>query len=248
MFELQQVSIVAALLGGLISFLSPCVLPMLPAYVGYLTGTSLNDLEQAPEASYRWLALTRSLGFICGFTVVFIVLGASASLLGKLLGSYRYLLRQIGGVLIFFFGLHLTGLLPIKWLYYQKRPEVTLGPKGFFSAMVMGMAFAAGWTPCVGPILSAILLYAGASGTVGQGMLLLAIYSLGLGVPFLLTALAINRFLLLFRRFSRYLGYVTLFSGALLMGMGLLVFVNKMQVINQYFYFLSDLEKLLLGQ
>ncbi len=179
--------------------------------------------------------------------MVFVLLGASASLIGKLLGSYRYLLRQIGGLLIFLFGLHLTGLLPIKWLYYEKRPEIAQGPKGFFSAMVMGMAFAAGWTPCVGPILSAILLYAGANGTVGQGMLLLGVYSLGLGVPFLLTALAINRFIRLFQRFACYLPYVTLFSGALLMGMGILVFVNKMAVLNQYFYFLSDLEKLLLG-
>ena len=143
--EPQQISLLIALAGGLISFLSPCVLPMIPAYVGYLTGSSLADLEETTTAEFRVLALSRSLGVIFGFTVIFVVLGASASLIGKFLGEYRPLMRQVGGILVFLFGLHMTGLLPIKFLYYEKRLEMTSGSRGFLSATLMGLAFAAGW-------------------------------------------------------------------------------------------------------
>lgn len=244
--ETQQISLLIALVGGIISFLSPCVLPMIPAYVGYLTGASLTDLEETSTSEFRAVALSRSLGFIFGFTVIFVVLGASASLIGKFLGQYRPLLRQVGGILVFLFGLHMTGLLPIKFLYYEKRPDITPGSRSFLSATLMGLAFGAGWSPCVGPVLSAILLYAGASGTVGQGMLLLAVYSLGLGVPFVVTALAIGRFNALFQRFSRYLPYLSVISGALLMVMGMLIFTNKLRMLNQYFYFIGTLEQILL--
>jgi cytochrome c-type biogenesis protein len=244
--EYQQVSLLVAFGGGVISFLSPCVLPMIPAYIGFITGSSLTDIEETSSAKFRALALYRSLGFVFGFTVVFVALGATASLLGRFLAPFRPLLRNIGGIVVFLFGLHLTGLLPIKWLYYDKRLEINPGSRSFLSATLMGVAFGAGWSPCVGPILSVILLYAGTSGTVGQGMQLLAAYSLGLGVPFLATALAIGWFTALLKRFSRYLPYVTIFSGALLMVMGILIFTNKLGWLNRYFYFIGNLEQLIL--
>lgn len=240
--ESQQVSILVALAAGVVSFLSPCVLPMVPAYVGYLTGTSITDLEQNFSIRTRTLALVRALGFVFGFSLIFVALGASASLIGRFLGTYRYLLRWAGGGLIFLFGLHMTGLMPIKFLYYEKRADIMPGSRGFLSAMLMGMAFAAGWTPCVGPVLSAILLYAGTGGLVGQGMLLLAVYSLGLGVPFILTAVAIDRFSGFFARFSRWLAYVSVISGGLLMAMGILILLNKLTFLNTYFFSSNSLE------
>ncbi|HEX3032029.1 MAG TPA: cytochrome c biogenesis protein CcdA [Bacillota bacterium] len=232
----QQLSWAIAFLGGVVSFLSPCVLPMFPAYISYLTGASLGDMGSGEWYRHRRVTVYRSLAFIIGFTLVFVLLGATASLVGKLLGQHRYLLQRIGGVIIFLFGLHLAGLLPLKFLYYEKR--ITLkkeAGQGFTASVLMGMAFAAGWSPCVGPILSGILLYAGSSSTVGQGMVLLLMYSLGLSLPFFITALAIHKFLPLLGRFSPFLPYVSAVGGGLLMLMGLLVFTNQLAQLNQYF-------------
>ncbi|HEX3032973.1 MAG TPA: cytochrome c biogenesis protein CcdA [Bacillota bacterium] len=239
----QSINWQIALAGGVISFLSPCVLPMVPAYVGYLTGTSLEELETGGAQGYKRLVLMRSLGFILGFSLIFMALGASAGAIGGLLQDYRPLLRKVGGVLIFVFGLHVSGIMPIRFLYFEKRSQPGSQPGGFISSVLMGVAFAAGWSPCVGPILVGILVYIGASATVTQGTIFLAIYSLGLAVPFLLTGLAISRFFPLFARFAPYLKYVSLISGGLLMLMGLLIFSNQLGQLNQYFDFFSNLEQ-----
>lgn len=230
-----------AFAGGMVSFLSPCVLPMIPAYVGYLTGASIEELERGGAQGYKRLVLSRSLGFILGFSIIFMALGASAGVIGGLLQDYRTLLRQAGGILIFVFGLHVSGIFPIKLLYFENRRQPGKSSGGVVAAMLMGMAFAAGWSPCVGPILVAILVYVSASATATQGIVFLGIYSLGLAVPFLITALAISRFFPLFSRFAPYMKYVSLVSGGLLMLMGLLVFFNQLGQLNQYFDFFGNI-------
>lgn len=202
----------------------------------------MEQLEQGGAQGYKRLVLVRSLGFILGFSIIFMALGASAGAIGGLLQDYRPLLRKIGGALIFVFGLHVSGIFPIRLLYFEKRRLPGGAPGGLIPSIVMGMAFAGGWSPCVGPILVGILVYIGASATVSQGMVFLAIYSLGLAAPFLITALAISSFFPLFARFSPYLKYVSLLAGGLLMLMGLLVFFNQLGQLNQYFDFFGNLE------
>jgi cytochrome c-type biogenesis protein len=229
-------SLLLAFSAGLLSFLSPCVLPLVPAYITYITGSAVAELNSGKA---RLHTVYKSLGFVLGFSLVFIAMGASITSIGKLLITNMDIFRKVGGTLIVLFGIHITGLFKIKTLYYEKRlvPFEKLSKN--ISSVFIGMAFAAGWTPCVGPILASILIYAGSMETISMGILLLTAYSLGLAVPFILTAYAIGSFSAFFKRISRHLNTISIVSGVLLIIMGVLIFTNKISILSQYFDFFN---------
>src|SRR5947209_2496755 len=237
---MADLSPVAAFVAGTVSFLSPCVLPLVPGYVSLISGTTVDELQQEQKKNLFSGVMLKSAAFILGFSVVFIALGAAATKIGQITKSYHSILSIVAGIVIIVFGLHLTGLLQIKALYADKRLHSITGGKSMWGAFVVGFAFAFGWTPCIGPILSAILALAAAQGTVQRGIALLAIYSLGLAVPFLLTSLGIERFLAFYSRFRSHLHTVEVGSGALLIVIGLLIGFNKFTAFNQYFGFLNN--------
>lgn len=216
-----NVTILAALLAGLVSFLSPCVLPLVPPYLVYLAGASFERLADAePEPAVRRETVAAALLFVAGFSTVFVALGASASLVGALVRAYSDVLATIAGVVIIVMGLHFLGLTRIGLLYRQKRMEIPK-PVGLWGAYVMGLAFAFGWTPCIGPILAAILAVAASEATVAKGAGLLAVYSLGLGIPFVLAAFAVEPFAAFLARFRRHVAHVERVMGGLLVLTGL---------------------------
>ena len=230
------ISTLISFLAGLLSFLSPCVLPLVPAYVSYITGISFNELiNPQAKGKIRRITFINSLLFILGFSLVFITLGASATFIGKLLSYYIHIIRKIGSVFIIAFGLYLTGVYKLNFLSQERRVNIEINPRGYLSSILIGITFAAGWTPCVGPILASILLYASFSETTGTGIYLLIIYSLGLAVPFLITALAITTFLNVFKRMTKYIRYINLISGLLLIAMGILLFSDYLQLLSNYF-------------
>lgn len=233
---MDNVSFLVAFSAGLLSFLSPCVLPLIPAYITYLTGTAIEEIDTGRA---KLSTLYKSIGFVLGFSIIFILMGASISSLGKLLAVNQNIFRKAGGILIIIFGLHTTGLFKIRLFYSEKRLFHLDESKKNASSVFMGMAFAAGWTPCIGPILSSILIYAGSMDTINKGIMLLIIYSLGLAIPFILTALAIGSFSKFFRKFSKYLPAISVISGILLIAMGILVFTNKINVLSRYFNFIK---------
>ena len=228
----------AAFLAGILSFLSPCVLPLVPGYVSLISGSSVDAL-QAPEQRVLGQVMRSSLMFIAGFSLVFILLGAVATSLGQFTRQYYPLLTRLAGALIILFGLHLTGILKIKALYADKRLHQVKGGSTAWGAFAVGFAFAFGWTPCIGPILATILAFAAAEDTVLKGTLLLAVYSLGLAVPFLLTSLGIDRFLSFYGRFRRHLHAVEVASGVLLIVIGLLVLTRHLTMLSGYLGFLN---------
>jgi cytochrome c-type biogenesis protein len=211
-----DVSYLAALIAGIVSFLSPCVLPLVPPYLVYLAGTSLERFEarEAEPRVKRETVMAAAL-FVLGFSTVFIALGASASVLGGLVRAYAQPLSIVAGILIIVMGLHFLGLTPIAWLYRQKRAQI-VQPVGLWGAYLMGLAFAFGWTPCIGPILAAILAVAASEQTVTKGASLLAVYSLGLGIPFIAAAFAVEPFAAFLARFKKYMHRVEQAMGALL--------------------------------
>ncbi|MBI4444173.1 MAG: cytochrome c biogenesis protein CcdA [Acidobacteria bacterium] len=233
------VSIVAAFSAGLISFLSPCVLPLVPGYISIVSGTSVDELKAADRTRVLRKVLLHSLLFIAGFSIVFISLGASATWLGQTLLSRMSLLYKVAGVIIIIFGLHLTGLLRIGFLYRDKRFHAAGKPATALGAFVIGLSFAFGWTPCIGPILAAILGLAASQQTVGAGITLLAVYSLGLAIPFLLTSLGINRFLRFYDRFRVHLRQVEVFSGVILILLGAMIYTNQFTRLSGYLSFLN---------
>lgn len=211
-----DVTILAALLAGLVSFLSPCVLPLVPPYLVYLAGTSLERLaDNDPRTGSMRDTVLAAFLFVCGFSTVFVALGASASVIGGVVRAYSAELAIIAGIAIIVMGLHFLGVFRIGFLYRQKRMEMAQ-PVGLWGAYAMGLAFAFGWTPCIGPILAAILAVAAAEQTVAKGAGLLAVYSLGLGIPFMLAALAIEPFAAFLVRFRRHLAKVERVMGGLL--------------------------------
>jgi cytochrome c-type biogenesis protein len=217
----ENVTILAAMLAGLVSFLSPCVLPLVPPYLVYLTGTSFERLADAePEPAVRRKTVLAALLFVGGFTTVFVALGASASLIGALLRAYSHLLAIVAGIAIMIMGLHFLGLTRIGLLQREKRLEIPK-PVGLWGAYVMGLAFAFGWTPCIGPILAAILAVAASEATVAKGAGLLAVYSLGLGIPFVLAAFAIEPFAAFLARFRRHIVHMERVMGGLLVLTGI---------------------------
>jgi cytochrome c-type biogenesis protein len=216
-----DVTILAALIAGLVSFLSPCVLPLVPPYLVYLAGTSLERLaDKEAEPRVKRETVAAALLFVLGFTTVFVALGASASVVGSLIRIYSGPLAIVAGIVIIVMGLHFLGLTPIALLHRQKRLQVAK-PVGLWGAYVMGLAFAFGWTPCIGPILTAILTVAASEQTVAKGASLLAVYSLGLGIPFIIAAFAIEPFAAFLARFRRHLRRVEQAMGALLVLTGL---------------------------
>ena len=229
---------VAAFLAGLISFLSPCVLPLVPGYVSLISGTGVEELKSQEARVLRKLMLN-SAAFILGFSVVFITLGAISTEVGQILARYKSLLAQLTGVVSILFGLHLTGLLRINALYADKRLHNVKGGSSALGAFAIGFAFAFGWTPCVGPILAVILGFAAAQDSLVKGVMLLAIYSLGLAVPFLLTSLGIERFLKFYSRFRAHMHAVEVASGGLLIALGVLLVLGRFTMISNYLSFLN---------
>jgi cytochrome c-type biogenesis protein len=229
LLRLSAPSFSLAFVAGLLSFLSPCVLPLIPSYVGFLTGLSLEELERR-----RGTALLHALWFVAGFSLIFMALGATASALGGLLLQYQVWLGRVGGVLVIAFGLYLLGVLRPAFLTRERRLQLARKPLGYVGSGVVGIAFGAAWTPCVGPILGAILTLAAAQASVGQGVVLLAVYALGLAVPFLITAYALDRFLVWFQRFRPYIVWVDRTAGALLVLLGVLLVTDRFTLIASY--------------
>jgi cytochrome c-type biogenesis protein len=228
----------AAFVAGLVSFLSPCVLPLVPGYVSLISGVGVEELKVQESQVLRKVMLN-SIAFIIGFSVVFVTLGALSTELGQLASQYKSTLARVAGVVIILFGLHLTGIMPIKALYADKRLHNVKGGSTPWGAFVVGFAFAFGWTPCVGPILGAILGLAAAQNSVTEGILLLTVYSLGLAVPFLLAALGIERFMKFYGGFRRHMHAVEVASGGLLMALGVLLVLGKFTLLARYFSFLN---------
>ncbi len=228
----------AAFLAGLLSFLSPCVLPLVPGYVSLISGASVDEL-QGTERKMLGTVMLHSITFILGFSFVFIALGAVATGLGQFFNEYHHILAKVAGAVIIIFGLHLTGLLKIKALYADKRLHDVKGSSTALGSFVVGFAFAFGWTPCIGPILAAILALAAEQDSVMKGVVLLSIYSAGLAVPFLLTSLGIDRFLGFYTRFRRHLHTVEVISGVLLIAVGVLIFMNNLKILSGYLSFLN---------
>jgi len=231
---MTEISIVVAAGAGVLSFLSPCVLPLVPSYISFVAGMSLQGLQEEKTARVRRAIFLNAVLFILGFSAVFIALGASFSLLGRaLLGSID-LVRKAGGILIILFGLFIAGILKLPFLMRERRLQLQERPAGYLGAVLVGAAFGAGWIPCVGPILGSILTLAGTSETAGRGVVLLSAYSLGLGVPFLLSALALNGFNRFFQRFRPYMRVVEVGAGFLLVLIGILLFTGYLTLLNSY--------------
>lgn len=210
--------IIQSLIAGFVSFASPCVLPLIPAYISYISGETLTELRSG-ETNYSKL-LFNSIAFVLGFSVVFILLGATATFLGKFLSRNKKTFELIAGLIIILFGLHTAQIVRFNFLSYEKKMKVNTNAPSLFKAFLMGFAFSFGWTPCVGPILGTILIMAGTHSQVIQGVILLTFYSLGLGIPFILTALAINKFFEAFKSIKKYFGQIEMFAGLLIIGIG----------------------------
>jgi cytochrome c-type biogenesis protein len=225
---------------GLLSFLSPCVLPLFPSYLSFVAGVSFEELQgSVANARTRRAILVNSLLFIGGFSLVFIALGAGATLLGQALVAYQDKIQRVGGLLVIVLGLYVAGWLRIPFLMREWRVELANRPAGYLGAFVVGITFAAGWTPCIGPILGSILTLASVSQTASTGVLMLAAYSLGLAIPFLISSLAIERFLVFFDRFKGYLPVVTRVSGVILIVLGLLLFFNYFATLSRLAFSLT---------
>lgn len=236
--ELEQVSLVFAFVAGLLSFLSPCVLPLVPAYIAHLTGTSL---EGSRVGRFRAVPFLHSLGFVAGFCLVFIALGVSVGLVGFILRDQMPLLSRVAGVILILFGLNLLGFVKIVALYRTKRLEYSPGGRvGYIRSFLIGATFSLGWTPCVGPILGAILTLAATSETVLSGAYLLVAYSLGLGVPFLAAGAALGSLGPYLQRLNRYARAISAISGLLLIGLGIFMFLGRMSDLNSYFGFFGQ--------
>ena len=231
----QDLSFYIAFAAGLLSFLSPCVLPLVPSYVVFITGLSFEELtHEHSRQKLRRVILTHSFLFILGFSVLFTALGASASLLGQFLSEYRDFIRILGGVLIILFGLFISGVFSLSFLQQEKKFHLQHKPLGYIGTFFVGVTFAAGWTPCVGPILSSILLYASTAENMYAGILLLLAYSLGLGIPFFICSLALNSFLAAFKKARRYIGLFTKIGGVLLILVGILLLTNSFVILNDW--------------
>ena len=230
--ETNNISMIGAFVAGLLSFLSPCVLPLIPSYITYITGLSFADLQaEHPTHKVRQQTIIHSLLFIAGFTCVFVLLGASASFLGDFLHEHKTAIRRIGGALIVIFGIHVSGFFDITMLLGEKRVTLHRKPAGYLGSFVVGIVFAAGWTPCIGPILATILAVAA---TEGRGVWLLLAYSMGLAIPFFLSSLALHQFLVFFRRFKKHIRLFEIFTGIVLVIVGILIFTNSLVVISRY--------------
>lgn len=229
----SALSFAVAFMAGLLSFLSPCVLPLIPAYLSFLTGLTATELSEEHRDTVS--IMVPALLFVVGFSLVFVGLGASASVLGQFLAQYRAVIERVAGVVVIAFGVLMLGFIKVPWLYGEARADMAEARSfGRGASLVMGMAFAAGWTPCVGPILGSILALAGSTGSAGQGALLLLAYSAGLGVPFLLVALLFGRAKPLLGWLNRYSLVINRVAGTLLIVVGLLIFTGRLSLLANY--------------
>jgi cytochrome c-type biogenesis protein len=229
-----SVGVLVAFGAGLFSFLSPCVLPLFPSYVSFITGMSVGDLTGDLTGAARRRVILHALAFVLGFSLVFVALGASFSAAGQFLLDYRGLIRQVGGALIVLFGLYIAGVFKLAAMGRTMQFQLREKPAGYLGSLVVGITFAIGWTPCVGPILGAILSLAGTAETVQRGIGLLIAYSAGLGLPFLLSALALGSFLKFFKRYRPLIPVMERAAGVLLVIVGVLVFTNYYVVLNSW--------------
>jgi cytochrome c-type biogenesis protein len=235
---MTDINFIVAFTSGVLSFLSPCVLPLVPSYLSFISGVSLEEMRSAQVAGQvRWRVISNSLAFIFGFSLVFISFGASASFLGSLFLGYRRFIRIAGGILIILVGVYLMGFLKIpvlgRYLQFQLN-HLKDKPVGYLGSVLIGLTFAVAWTPCVGPILGSILTLAGTSADINRGILLLATYAAGLAFPFFLSAVALNSFFLFFTGFRRYIHAVHMGAGFLLVVMGILLVTDYMTLLNTY--------------
>jgi cytochrome c-type biogenesis protein len=231
---MQDISFPLAFLAGILSFLSPCVLPLIPSYVSFITGISFKDLTVGVDRKrVHFLTMTNSLAFIAGFSSVFIGLGISSSAIGGFLFQYMDMIRIIGGVLVIIFGFFIAGFLKLDFLMREKKIHLSGKPAGYIGTFIVGMTFAAGWSPCIGPILGAILVYAGAKGSALYGFQLLAVYSLGMAIPFFLSALAINVFLSYSPKIAKFMRVIMIASGLLLIIFGVLLLTDQIRVFSR---------------
>src|SRR5437667_10643299 len=228
--QISLFNVVIAFAGGLLSFLSPCVLPLVPGYISLMSGVSIDHLKGANASASRRAVIANSLAFNAGLSVIFLALGGTAGLVGAAIINNIWV-RVIGGLVIIIFGLHLIGLLKIKYLYKDTRQFSSEKPRGMLGSLALGIAFAAGWTPCIGPILGGIIGLAATSGGWKGGLILSAFYSAGLAVPFLVTGLGINQFLSFYSKFRQHLHQVEVVSGLILIAVGLLVMSNRLTVL-----------------
>ncbi|UCE25806.1 MAG: cytochrome c biogenesis protein CcdA [Candidatus Zixiibacteriota bacterium] len=235
MFDQPTVEIPAAVFAGFLSFISPCVLPLIPGYLSFISGVSIEDLSTREKAgSHTWKVVINTVFFVLGFSLVFVLLGAGATKIGRLLQSNLDIFNKVAGVVVFLFGLHVAGLLKIKALNYEKRFHARQKSMGVLGSMAIGIAFAFGWTPCIGPILGAILTLAAQQGSINHGIMLLLFYSAGLGIPFILTALLFNYLIGAFGFIKRHFRAVEIISGSLLMIVGIMIFFNLLQRISTF--------------
>lgn len=226
------VAAVFAFGGGMASFFLPCVLPLVPAYLSFVSGVSIQDMKEMPSAASLRRVVGRTVAFILGFGTIYTAAGAAAGAVGEVLNSPRAV--QVAGIVLVLLGVHLTGLLKISAFYRERRFHVASRPASVIGAFLVGVVFAFGWSPCVGPVVAAILTLAGAQETVGRGVFLLALYSLGLGVPFLASAIAINLFLRVFERVKRWLSVIQIAGGVILIALGLLLALNRVDLLLGY--------------
>ncbi len=232
---MENISLFAAFLAGIVSFISPCVLPLIPMYISFISGLSLDEMRSDNDRK-RILkkVFISSILFVAGFSIIFIGLGASSTFLGKFLLSRISLLSKIAGVIIIILGLHVAGVFKIAFLNYEKKFHFKSKPVGLLGPLLAGLAFGFGWTPCVGPVLGTILLYSSSKDTVSQGISLLSMYSLGLGIPFIITGISINAFLSFLQRIKKYYRYIEIFIGTCLVIMGILILLNAFSIIAEY--------------
>lgn len=228
----EQVTLPLAFAAGLVSFVSPCVLPLIPAYVTYLTGSSL---EAAAGGEKRRLLLLNGVFFVLGFTIVFVLMGMSASAIGRLLTEHMGIVRRVGGVIVIMFGLYMMGLLQLLVLDRERRLHAPVRSPGPLNSLLLGATFSAGWTPCIGPVLASVLLLAGTTGTAAQGAVLLLSYAAGMAVPFLLLTLSLDRMGVVLKKLMPYTGRIRVVSGVLLVVLGIMLYTNSFVLLNSYF-------------
>lgn len=220
----EPVTILVAFVAGMLSFLSPCVLPLMPSYISYITGITFGELtQQVLPKRVRFLTVIHSLLFIAGFTAVFVLLGASFTFLGSLLSRYQDMIKKAGGIIVILLGLHIAGVINLSFLQREKKFEINARPLGFLGSFLVGATFSLGWTPCVGPILSSILILSSTADEIGKGIALLLSYSLGLGLPFFLSSLLINNFLAYFNKVKGYLRIISIISGLFIIIIGVMI-------------------------
>ena len=233
---MEQITLISAFIAGILSFFSPCILPLIPSYISFITGITFSSVESIEKTEISYSTILNSLFFIAGFSFVFIVFGAAASTAGQIFMNYRDLIRLLGGLLIIIFALFIIGVIKIPFLNFEAKFHLKSKPVGYFGSFAAGIVFSAGWTPCVGPILGSILVLAAHEESVSRGMLLLGSYSLGLGIPFFITSLSINTFLAYYKKVNRYIRYINLAAGLLLLAVGILLLASLMLPSSAQFY------------